>query len=134
MKKFLTLILISTLVFSCTKKSSKDDKVFHYKALEEFVQGSEDIPLIAGMHRILEDVVGFDTNSGSIINSSYSTKLDLEKIKEFYLKTLPTMGWIVVKQSDSKLNFKREKEKLEIYFKKNKKASNVVKFFLSSKT
>jgi len=133
MKKFLVLALIPALIFSCSKKTKTSNEVnVSYKATEDFVQGSEDIPLIAGMNRILEDAIGFDTNAGSIINSSYSTKLDLEKVKLFYLKTLPGMGWKLVKQSENKLNFRREKEKLEILFDKNKKI-NLVKFFLSSK-
>lgn len=135
MKKFLTLISLSLLIFSCTKTElpSKHTpaKVEHLRASEDFVQGSEDIPLLVGMEKISEDSLGFDSNSGSIMSSSYATKIDLEKVKNFYQKTLPQMGWRISKSDLGKSKFRRDKEKLEIDF-VNQDGKDVVRFFISS--
>lgn len=132
MKKILVLLSISFLLFSCSEKIfQKKVAQPEYEASEEFVQGSEDIPLLMGMEKISEDSVGFDTDSGSIVSSNYETKLDLEKVQKFYLRTLPQMGWKLVKSEIAKATFKRENENLEIDF-VNQDGKDVVKFFLSS--
>jgi len=133
MKKFLILLSLSFLLFSCAKFPSffHKAKVNKIKMSEEFVQGSEDIPLLVDMQKIPEESLGFDSDSGSIMTSSYITKNDLENVQDFYLKTLPPMGWKVVKIDDKKTIFRREKEKLEIDFTKHNK-KNIVKFFISS--
>jgi hypothetical protein len=131
MKKIIALLLFTCLAFSCLQKTSKQDKTFGFSVSQEFVQGSEDIPLLVGMEKISDDSLGFDSNSGSVINSSYTSKTSLRKTKDFYLKTLPEMGWEVYKNSHDLTIFKRENEKLEIEF-DNKNGLNVVRFFISS--
>ncbi len=131
MKNILILILFSCLAFSCLQKISKQDSNFDFKPSEEFVQGSEDIPLLQGMEKISGDSLGFDSNSGSIINSGYSTKISLNKTKNFYLKTLPQMGWKIKKDLENYAEFTRENEKLEIEF-ENKGGLHLVRFFISS--
>jgi len=101
---------------------------------QEFVQGSEDIPLLKGMKLILEDdAVGFDSQSGSITSSSYKTQNSLEEVKNFYVATLPQLGWKAVNKNNKSLKFSREKERLEIEFELKKK-QKIVKFFISSST
>lgn len=100
-------------------------------ASEEFVQGSEDIPLPVGMEKILGDSVGFDSESGSIISSSYSTTASLEQVRKFYLTTLLQMGWSLTGSGQNSLNFQRDKEKLEIELATEDK-QNIVKFLISS--
>ena len=135
MKKFLTLISLSLLLFSCAEieipAKPTISKPEQLRASEDFVQGSEDIPLLVGMEKISEDSLGFDSNSGSIMSSSYATKIDLEKVRNFYQKTLPHMGWRVSKSDLEKLKFRRDKEKLEIEF-VNQDGKDVVRFFISS--
>ncbi|MBU6140763.1 MAG: hypothetical protein KGP29_04300 [Proteobacteria bacterium] len=143
MKKILILVPFF-LLFSCTYLDHFDkeiQKFVHHdevvaeelKASEEFVQGSEDIPLLVGMEKISDEALGFDSASGSIITSSYSTNLEREKIKIFYLKTLPEMGWNITGNAKDSIEFKREKENLEIEFAKEEKLQ-VVRFFVSSLT
>ena len=98
---------------------------------EDFVQGSEDIPLLVKMDKMFDESLGFDSASGSIMSSSYESKVDLEKVKSFYEKTLPQMGWKLVKSDVKNSAFEREKEKLEIEF-SNQEKKKVVKFFISS--
>ena len=130
MKKILALILLSFAVFSCSDFfSGKVDN--EMQSSEDFVQGSEDIPLILGMEKIADDSIGFDSSSGSIISSSYTTKIDLKKVRNFYIKTLPDMGWKLVQNGETRVIFKREKENLEIEFSKQNE-KKVVRFFISS--
>jgi hypothetical protein len=135
MKKILTLIPLTFLIFSCAKTlqnniSQKKEPV-EIRVSEDFIQGSEDIPLLLGMNKIFDDSLGFDSSSGSIMTSSYETQIDLERVKNFYHKTLPQMGWKLVLSDIGKSKFKREKEKLEIDF-VNRNGKNIVRFFLSS--
>jgi imidazoleglycerol phosphate synthase glutamine amidotransferase subunit HisH len=140
MKKIL-LLLPFFLLFSCSYLDQLDKEiqklVHHEKSelepLEDFVQGSEDIPLLVGMEKISDGTLGFDSASGSIITSSYSTNIEQKKIKTFYLQTLPQMGWNITRNAENSINFKREKENLEIEFAKEERAQ-VVRFFVSSLT
>jgi len=147
MLKKLTVISIlfcSFLAFSCQQKittQNSQTKITQpkpdlpIKISQDFVQGSEDIPLLLGMEKNFEETLGFDSSSGSVASCSYNTEIDLEKIKNFYQKTLPQMGWRKVKissdESLSKFKFSRENEKLEIEF-INQNGQNLVRFFSSS--
>ncbi len=131
MKKILILITISLLSFSCSKDFFSFFKSQEERPSNDFVQGSEDIPLIIGMKKLPDESVGFDSDAGSIISSSYETKDNLSNVREFYLKTLPKLGWKVNKKNRAKVIFSRENEKLEIEFNKEKK-SHVVRFFIST--
>ena len=134
MKKILLTLLLPFLVFSCQQWSPEKETV-QYEVSQDFVQGSEDIPLLVEMERIYESSIGFDTESGSIINSSYllSTTIPsgLDHAKEFYIDTLPQMGWSLEKEMLEKITFKRDNETLEIEF-VNYNGENIVKFFLAS--
>ncbi len=147
MKNFLTLLSLSFLLFSCAVKTPSvinpvatnqppinghdDNAIMAEKVSEDFVQGSEDIPLLLAMEKMFDEGLGFDSSAGSIMSSSYETKISLEKVRNFYAKTLPQMGWKLAKKDKKKSVFKRENDKLEIEFgvQNNK---NVVKFFISS--
>lgn len=140
MKKILILVPFF-LLFSCSYLDQLDKKIqkFVHKddkeivASNDFVQGSEDIPLVVGMEKISDGALGFDSASGSIISSSYSSKIDEKKVRNFYLKTLPQMGWNTSHHNENSIKFKREKEALEIEFAKEEKMQ-VVRFFYSSMT
>ncbi len=132
------ILLISTLflVFSCSE--NLDEVVFEeevaqaeIKAPQEFVQGSQDIPLLENLEKTSDEAVDFDSNSGSIISSSYKSKINKNDVKKFYIKTLPDLGWIIEKNIENNLVFKRDKEQLEIEFSLENK-QNIVTFFISS--
>lgn len=147
MKKILPILLLAIFTFSCEEISLKKiKKSFHETinsftqkeednddviASEEFAQGSEDVPLLIGMEKISEETLGFDSSSGSIVSSSYLSTIQEKNVREYYLKTLPTMGWKIVKNLKEKIVLVRDKENLEIEFaKENDK--DVVRFFISS--
>lgn len=135
MKIFL-LLSLCLFAISCSlkhqiKSEVKKAESIKIKPSQEFVQGSEDIPLIDGMEKVFDESLGFDSSSGSIMSSTYETKNNLEEVKKFYLETLPQMGWKSSKKKNAKVFFKRENEELEIEtIKEGEK--NLVKFFISS--
>jgi hypothetical protein len=135
MKNFL-LLSLCLFAISCSlkhqiKSEVKKAESIQIKPSQEFVQGSEDIPLIDGMEKVFDESLGFDSSSGSIMSSTYETKNNLEEVKKFYLETLPQMGWKSSKKKNAKVFFKRENEELEIEtIKEGEK--NLVKFFISS--
>lgn len=134
MKRLFCLCLI--LISSCSSYK-KDMKIQHEIAVNsifaaEFVEGTDDIPLADGMQKIDgEENLNFDLPSGNIIAISYRSDSRLNEIKDFYIDTLPQMGWVSVDNdiaNNSKINFKRDGEKLEIEFVKEK-GGNMVKFY-----
>ncbi len=98
---------------------------------KQYVLGSSDIPLIDGLELMEEDSTSFDTMSGDIVISKYEGNLKLESVKDFYLTTLPQLGWRLVDKKSQKMSFKREKDKLEIKFDYASKGL-YVRFFISS--
>lgn len=99
------------------------------------VHGSLDIPLADDLEVNDDNVINFDSFNGNIISITYTTKVDITKIKNFYLKTLPQIGWEVVANefldNSDIVYFKRDKETLEIEFTKSEdeESEKLVKFF-----
>lgn len=130
MKKFIALTTF-LLIFSC-----KFIDQIHIPGLndekntQEFVEGSQDIPLATGLKPIKDDAISFDSPAGSILSISYKSKSKLAHVRDFYLKTLPQLGWKIVKKHQPSqldiIDFKRGQEKLEIEFIEER---NLVKFY-----
>lgn len=117
MKNFLKIavILSLTTLFSCSKEeSTTTSHKSEHEISQDFVQGSEDIPLLISMEKIQDEGLGFDSPSGSIMTSSYESTLSKTKIAKFYTKTLPQMGWTLDSSESDTLKFTRENEELEI--------------------
>ncbi len=141
MKNFFTFT--STIFFLCFLSSCAYQKSFgsffrsNVKPVscsaDQFVQGSEDIPLFHDMKKISDDSLGFDSQSGSVTSSTYQTEASEKEVRSFYVATLPQMGWKIVKDSKNKIEMKREKHHLEIEFLQEDK-KRLVKFFISSAT
>lgn len=135
MKKLITFLAI--LTFSCSENFSFNNPFQNNQEAEkieisqEFVQGSEDIPLIFGMIKTEDDTIGFDSSEGSIISSSYEFTKSKEGVKEFYLKSLPELGWQITDENENKLSLKRENEELQIEFTVENQ-QQIVTFFISS--
>jgi hypothetical protein len=132
MKKIPVLAFLLLLLFSCVQNGIDKAEITEEQVLEEFVQGSEDIPLLAGMKKISVESVDFDSNSGSIMSSGYESKVTLKRVQKFYHRTLPKMGWTLIYSDRAKSKFEREKEKLEIEFTRQNGSENIVRFFISS--
>ncbi len=138
MKKFLLVFFANFLLFSCAfdeaQKTDKPQTSNEELSATEFVKGSEDIPLIDGLEQIDNDALNFDSDAGSIATTDYKSLIDLEAVQNFYLKTLPQMGWKLIKNDQKHSKFVRESEKIEIEFIQAEEEGydDVVRFFLSS--
>jgi len=125
MKKFLYfkinlafLIFICIGCFSCAKpvligKINTENEIF---ATSKFINASQDIPLINGLEIINDQNLEFDSLSGSFSSSTYQSKFEIAKIKNFYELNLPKLGWKIYKSIDNSSVFTRDNEKLEIEF------------------
>lgn len=117
-------------------KQENQNKIVNFKnesIKTEFVTGSEDIPVLEGLSQTEDESfnLGFDSESGSIASSSYLSKIPEIEIRNFYLKTLPQMGWVLLTQNQEHLIFKRENKTVDIGF-LNKDGEDLVQFFISS--
>ena len=111
----LSILLAITAIISCSKEESSTTSTrAGHEISHDFVQGSEDIPLLLSMNKIKDEGLGFDSPSGSIMSSSYESTLSISKISKFYQKTLPQMGWSLTESTKETLKFSRENENLEI--------------------
>lgn len=135
MKKILPLIFATFLFSSCAflenQISSETENKTEETTVNGFVNGSEDIPLLKKLTQVNEENLGFDSSSGSISATNYKSEIDLEKVKSFYSKNLPQLGWKLKEKKLEQLIFIRGNEKVEINF-VNENGDDLVKFFISS--
>ena len=75
-----------------------------------FVPGVEDLPLMTGLTASADDLVVFDKPEGRIVEARATGRITLAAIAEFYVRTLPQLGW----RRDGGLSFSREDEQLDI--------------------
>lgn len=137
MKKNLPIIFCTFLLFSCIQddlgKPVTPVVASTEIASSDFVKGSEDIPLVSDLELIDNNNVDFDSESGSFTSVEYKSQMDLEAVQGFYLKTLPQMGWQLLKNDQAISKFIRDNEKLEIHFIYGSEGDDdIVKFMISS--
>ncbi len=82
----------------------------------DFVSGFEDIPLMEGLKQIESDDVAFGNEETRYLEAQLVAvrKKSFQNIKDFYIKTLPQLGWTLKESSVSFLRFYRETDILEI--------------------
>lgn len=100
---------------------------------DDFLAGTEDVPLMQGLTLLSDEIFDFDTEDGRLYFSKANTSVDSEKIWDFYRKTLPQLGWV----EEETGTFAREGDVLRISIDnqstENKK-SNIVIFELVTKS
>jgi hypothetical protein len=64
-----------------------------WAAAEEFVAGTEDIPLMPGLVPIEGSSVVFDKPQGRIVEAQARGAVTRTKVRAFYAATLPELGW-----------------------------------------
>lgn len=138
MKKFHLTIFVLLLLSSCIgddlPKSTEQTSANEEITATEFVKGSEDIPLVNKLEILENENVDFDSSSGRISRVEYKSSINLETVQEFYLKTLPQMGWKLVQNDQNRSLFTREGQKLEIqFFTSEEEKSDIVKFSINPK-
>lgn len=76
---------------------------------EEYLPGTEDVPLMVGFEILPAETVDFDTPAGQIVLvTMQSQHRDLNSFFEFYRSTLKALGW----QYRKKGYFTRERDTL----------------------
>ncbi|HZS82792.1 MAG TPA: hypothetical protein VFA50_07960 [Stellaceae bacterium] len=78
-----------------------------------FVAGTEDVPLMAGLHNIEEALLVFDKPEGRIVEAEARGRVKRAAVEKFYAATLPELGWT----ADGRDAWRREGEGLRIEFK-----------------
>jgi len=138
MKKNLLIIFATLALFSCIQDDLETPIqppiVSNELTASDFVKGSEDIPLVSNLVLSENNNVDFDSDSGSFAVVDYESPFDLEVVQGFYLRTLPQMGWKLVKNDQKHSRFIRDSEKLEIDFIQSdtEDEDDLVRFSLSS--
>ena len=85
-------------------------------AQQQYIKGSQDIPLAQGLSLVDDEEIEFDTLLGSFDSASYTSNLSIADISQFYLDNLPKLGWNLEKKLKNQIIFKRENQKLTIKF------------------
>lgn len=132
MMKSNNLLKIFVLIFAILLGSCvASDLQYHLQDRQKiYILGSDDIPLFTGLTLIEDDSSDFDSVLGSISISKYSGNVTVKDVQDFYIKTLPQMGWMLTKIKGSDLSFSREKDRLEIKF-SSENSALIVRFFIS---
>jgi len=60
---------------------------------EEFVAGTEDLPLMPGLKPVANSDVVFDKPEGRIVEARAEGATTREKVEAFYAASLPPLGW-----------------------------------------
>ena len=77
---------------------------------DEFVPGTEDLPLMQGLVPVPGSSLVFDKPEGRIVEAQAKGKLARAAVMRFYAQTLPQLGW-----SAAGTNlWRRESERLQI--------------------
>ena len=78
---------------------------------QQFVPGTEDVPLMRELAPIKDSDIVFDKPEGRIIEASARGKVTKAAVKNFYASTLPELGWKASGES-----WTREMETLHLDF------------------
>lgn len=81
----------------------------------EFIDGMEDVPLMSELHQITKDDVYFGNEETRLIEAYLtSKKINFNKVKKYYIESLPQLGWIYQGNRGNNLLFYRDGETLEV--------------------
>lgn len=95
----------------------------------QFLGAVEDMPLMQGLREVKSEALVFDKAEGRIITAIAEGGVTANDIRNFYIDTLPQLGWTrhVLNPSGS-LVFEREKDRLEIAIDSTDARSTLVRF------
>ncbi|MDA5194636.1 hypothetical protein [Govanella unica] len=79
-----------------------------------FLADMDDMPLAPGLTEIDGERLVFDKAEGRILRTAARGAVTSVAVREFYVKTLPSLGWLPVSERPDKLLSDREGERLEI--------------------
>lgn len=89
---------------------------------EEYLPGTEDVPLMEGFEILPSETVDFDTPAGQIVLvTMQSQQRDLNSFFDFYRSTLKALGW----QYHQKGYFTRERDTLSWHVERKKAPARI---------
>lgn len=91
-----------------------------------FVDGTEDVPLMAGLTEQGDGALVFDTAAGRIVQVTATGPVSAAAVRAFYKETLPQLGWAPAGADV----WRRDNEDLRIEF----PATGTVRFILAPAT
>jgi hypothetical protein len=96
------------------------------RAANQFVAGTEDLPLMPGLATVAGAGVVFETPQGRIVEAYARGQAARDAVIDFYARTLPQLGW----QALGRTVYRREGEtlRLELY---PEAGGLTVRFYLS---
>lgn len=99
-------------------------------ATTRFLTGSEDVPLMEGLAEVADTRVVFDTPGGRIVGVDTRGDVDLERVRDYYVESLPALGWTRDASGGDALTWRRDTEILEITVGQGADGLTVVRFEL----
>jgi len=79
---------------------------------DEFVAGTEDVPLMPGLKPITGSALVFDKPEGRIVEAQAQGALSRAKVQSFYATSLPQLGWKKISADQ----WQRDAERLTLDF------------------
>jgi hypothetical protein len=79
---------------------------------EEFVAGTEDVPLMPGLKLVAGSALVFDKPEGRIVEARAQGALSRAKVQTFYGASLPQLGWKKISAD----RWQRDAERLTLDF------------------
>jgi hypothetical protein len=79
---------------------------------DEFVAGTEDVPLMPGLQLVAGSDLVFDKPEGRIVEAQMQGALTRAKVQAFYAASLPQLGW----KKTGTDQWQREAERLKLNF------------------
>lgn len=79
---------------------------------EEFVAGTEDVPLMPGLTSVAGSDLVFDKPEGRIVEAQASGAVSRVKVRAFYASSLPQLGWERIGRD----RWRRDSERLKLDF------------------
>ena len=79
---------------------------------DEFVTGTEDVPLMPGLAMIAGSALVFDKPEGRIVEAQARGALSRAKVQAFYTASLPQLGW----KKAGNDQWRRDAERLKLDF------------------
>lgn len=79
---------------------------------DEFVAGTEDVPLMPGLKFVAGSDLVFDKPEGRIVEAQAQGALSRAKVQAFYAASLPQLGWKKISADQ----WQRDAERLKLEF------------------
>jgi hypothetical protein len=79
---------------------------------DDFVEGTEDLPLMPGLAPVAGSTLVFDKPEGRIVEAQAKGRTTRGKVRDFYTASLPPLGW----RAAGVDRWRREAETLQLDF------------------